>query len=190
MHWLSIIIIGFASNIDNLGIGLSYGTRSTRIPIMSNLFIAILAMLAAYLSVTMGQFISGYLSKQHADLIGGIVIIGLGLWSMKTKPTDELPAKLTSPSLLEANQGRTISWKESISLGVALSLNCMATGFGAGVSGVPPTVTAISVGVFSLVTVAVGVRIGHQIARTWLGKYSSIIGGAMLIGIGLYEIFV
>jgi putative Mn2+ efflux pump MntP len=28
MHWISIILIGLASNIDNLGIGVSYGTRS------------------------------------------------------------------------------------------------------------------------------------------------------------------
>lgn len=37
MHWLSIIIIGLASNLDNLGIGVSFGARSTRITPFSNL---------------------------------------------------------------------------------------------------------------------------------------------------------
>ncbi|MEK5438222.1 MULTISPECIES: hypothetical protein [Paenibacillus] len=46
MHWLSIIIIGLASNLDNLGIGVSFGARSTRITPFSNLIIAVLSILA------------------------------------------------------------------------------------------------------------------------------------------------
>jgi putative Mn2+ efflux pump MntP len=187
MHWISIILIGLASNIDNLGIGVSYGTRSIRISIQSNLFIAILGMTAAYLSITMGQLLSGYMSQQHADLIGGIVIMALGIWSIRPK---SVTTGVTSPLPAPSNHCKVISWKESISLGLALSLNCIATGFGAGVSGVSPIMTAISVGVFSLITVAIGGRIGHKIARTWLGRYSNVIGGLMLIAIGLYEIFV
>jgi putative Mn2+ efflux pump MntP len=187
MHWISIIFFGLASNIDNLGIGVSFGTRSIRISILTNLFIAILGMAAAYLSITMGQLLSGYMSQQHTDLIGGIVIMALGIWSIRPKGVTTV---VTSPLPAPSDPSNVISWKETISLGLALSLNCIATGFGAGVSGVSPIMTAISVGVFSLVTVAIGVRIGHQIARTWLGRYSNVIGGLMLIAIGLYEIFV
>jgi len=186
MHWISIIFIGLASNIDNLGIGVSFGTRSTRIPILSNLFIAILAMTAAYLSITMGQLISGYMSQQHADIIGGSVIVVLGIWSILPKRrTRAVKSSLRTTS----DKDRSVTWQETISLGFALSLNCIATGFGAGVSGASPIMTAISVGVFSLITVAIGLRIGHEIARTWLGKYSTLIGGMILIAIGLYEIF-
>ncbi|OBZ09185.1 MULTISPECIES: manganese efflux pump [Bacillales] len=186
MHWISIIFIGLASNIDNIGIGVYFGARSTRIPMLSNLFIAILGMAAAYSSITMGHLISGYMSQQHANLIGGIIIMALGAMSIRPKGVTIVK---TSPLPASSDYNKDISWKESISLGIALSLNCLATGFGAGVSGVSPFMTAISVGMFSLITVAIGVRIGHQIAKTWLGKYSNVIGGLILIAIGLYEIF-
>jgi putative Mn2+ efflux pump MntP len=186
MHWISIIFIGLASNIDNLGIGVYVGARSIRIPMLSNLFIAILGMAAAFLSITMGHLISGYMSQQHANWIGGVIIMALGANSIRPKSAAIVK---TSPLPATNDYDKDISWKESVSLGLALSLNCLATGFGAGVSGVSPFMTAISVGMFSLVTVAIGVRIGHQIARTWLGKYSSMIGGLILIAIGLYEIF-
>ncbi|MGG1636596.1 manganese efflux pump MntP family protein [Paenibacillus sp. NRS-1760] len=186
MHLISIILIGLASNIDNLGIGVSFGTRSTKIPIVSNLFIAILAMAAAYLAITMGHLISGFMSQKHADLIGGSVIILLGLWSILPKQRTRVA---TSPLRETSDSERSITWQETISLGFALSLNCIATGFVAGVSGASPIMTAISVGTFSLITVAIGLRIGHEIARTWLGKYSTLIGGMILIVIGLMEIF-
>ncbi|NIK76546.1 putative sporulation protein YtaF [Paenibacillus castaneae] len=201
MHWISIILIGMASNIDNLGIGVSYGARSLRIPILSNLFIAILAMVAAYASITMGGFISGYFPKEYANVIGGIIIIGLGIWSFKPRAESRRAAKFRKACKKESfapfeklwagnlNPVHVISWKQSISLGFALSINGMAMGFGAGVTGTQPLMTTISIGVFSLITVAIGERIGYLIARTWLGKYSNIIGGLMLISIGLYEIF-
>lgn len=187
MHWISIILIGMVSNIDNIGIGVSFGTRSRRIPILSNLLIAILGMTAAYLSITMGKISSGYMSQQHTDLIGGMVIIALGIWSMRPKRMTKVKTKAL-PKPIDFSE--PISWKESISLGFALSVNCIAMGFGAGVSGASPIMTAISVGVFSLITVAIGERIGHRIAMTWLGKYSKAIGGLILIAIGLYEVFV
>jgi len=186
MHWISIILIGLASNIDNLGIGVSFGTRSIRIPILSNLLIAILGMTAAYLSITMGNLISGYMSRQNADMIGGMILMALGAWSMR--PKGAVPAGAIPSSASE--ESTVISWKESVSLGLALSLNGFAMGFGAGVSGVSPIMAAISVGLFSMVTVAIGERIGHQIARTWLGKYSNAVGGLLLIAIGFYEIFI
>ncbi|MFF2091180.1 manganese efflux pump MntP family protein [Paenibacillus sp. NPDC058174] len=186
MHWISVVMIGLASNIDNLGIGVSFGTRSTKIPILSNLLIAVVGMAAAYISITMGHLISGYMSPRHANFFGGIIIMALGVRSIRFKAS----AKVESSPLVLGDYEKQISWRESISLGLALSLNCLATGFGAGVSGVSPVMTAISVGVFSLITVALGVRIGHQISKSWIGKYSSLIGGLMLIAIGLYEVFV
>lgn len=268
MHWLSIVFIGMASNIDNLGIGVSFGARSKRIPFLSNLFIAIIAMAATYASITMGHLLSNFLPKQSAELLGGLLIVGLGVWSMKpyaaikfwikkgavgssigvgvsveagigagvedgtdlgerekkseegsierieqagkqleeqvenrvnevqgnNETTTEFHAPI--PSLIDvqpAMQSRTdyvISWKETVPLGLALSLNCMATGFGAGVSGVHPLLMVLSVGIFSMVSVAFGVGIGQQIAKTWLGRYSSILGGLLLVAIGLYEIFI
>ncbi|BFT70729.1 manganese efflux pump [Paenibacillus sp. P36] len=201
MHWLSILGIGLAANLDNLGIGFSFGARSTKIPFSSNLLIAILSIVSAYASIAFGHLVANYIPPAFANWIGGSMIIIIGLWSIKTNikemnsngPTEtssELANLLKNPARVDRNGDNIISWTESWTLGLALALNCIASGFGAGVTGVSALGTTLSIGVFSLLTVALGVRVGKQIAQTWFGRYSNAIGGLILIGIGIYEIVV
>lgn len=203
MHLLSVFAIGIASNIDNLGIGMSYGMRSTRVPFFSNLLIALLSVIATFLSMTAGDLVSHTLQSPVANAAGGVMIIVLGLWSIRPgafrRPAEQAAPGSTEGSVLslldnpekaDRNQDHILSWRESISLGLALAMNCIASGFGAGISGVSPVWTSVSVGVFSLITIELGIRIGYRLADTWIGRYANAIGGILLIGIGLYEIFV
>jgi putative sporulation protein YtaF len=205
MHWLSILGIGLAANLDNLGIGFSFGARSTKIPFSSNLLIAILSMISAYASIEFGHFVGNYISPALANWIGGGMIIFIGLWGIKTnikertsieqtneqtKTSSELADLLKNPSKADRDGNNIISWTESWNLGVALALNCIASGFGAGVTGVSAWGTTLSIGAFSLLTVGLGVRVGNQIVQTWLGRFSNAIGGLILICIGIYEIVV
>lgn len=200
MHWFSILGIGLAANLDNLGIGISFGTRSTRVPFISNLIIAVLSMIASYISITLGGVISHYVPSDFANWGGGALIIIIGLLAIKAdlKNSSKLELQneniitslLHSPNKADIDGNKIISWKESLTLGIALALNCVVGGFGAGVTGLSPLMTTISIGLFSLLTIYIGVRAGQQIARTWLGKRSNILGGILLVCIGLYEIFV
>jgi putative sporulation protein YtaF len=201
MHWLSILGIGLAANLDNLGIGFSFGARSTKIPLSSNLLIAILSMISAYISIVCGHFVATYLPSGLANWIGGIMVILIGLWGIKSnfseKPAveqDETHSKLTdllkNPGKADRDGNDIISWTESWSLGLALALNCIASGFGAGITGVSAWGTTLSIGAFSLLTVALGVRVGAYIAQTWFGRFSNAIGGIILICIGIYEILI
>lgn len=54
MHWISIILIGIAANLDNLGIGLAYGVKRVKIPVLSNAVIAIMSMIVTFVAVTAG----------------------------------------------------------------------------------------------------------------------------------------
>ena len=45
MHWITRILIGLAANLDNLGIGLAYGVKDTKIPLASNITIAVVSMI-------------------------------------------------------------------------------------------------------------------------------------------------
>lgn len=177
MHWLSIIIIGMASNLDNLGMGVSFGARSTRIKPFSNLIIAVLSMLATYISITSGEYVSEYFSEANGNAIGGCLILFMGIWSIRAvykKPTstetaqsaiDSIESSTLATSNSTSGYQQVLEWQESIWLGVALAINCIAT-------------------------VAVGLKIGNRISKTWLGKHSDLIGGLLLAGIGLYEMFI
>lgn len=102
----------------------------------------------------------------------------------------DIESNVLSTSSTDTGYRHVLKWQESIWLGVALAINCIATGFGAGISGVNATFTAISVGAFSFITVAAGMKIGNRMSKTWLGKHSDLIGGLLLVGIGLYEILI
>lgn len=191
MHWLSVLLIGIASNLDNLGISVTLGMRATHIPFSSNLIIAVLSMLATYLSLAMGSFVSGFVSPAVANFTGGLLIISLGawtIWSSFQTPSDG--SIFQDPSTADRDRNHVISWKESITLGLALALNSLAGGFGAGISGVPALWTTLSVGLFSLLTVDLGARAGTKIAATWLGRHADFVSGLLLIAIGFYEIVI
>lgn len=198
MHWLSIIIIGIAANLDNLGIGVSFGAKSTKIPFTSNLAISLLSMIAAFLSLTAGSIISAYIPSAVANWGGGLLLVLIGLRGLladrRLKSLKERSGKVLSlldnPIQADIDGNHILSLKESISLGAALALNCIASGLGAGATGLSPTAATVSIGVLSLITIYLGVRIGLQLSRTWFGKHSNAIGNILLLAIGLYEIFI
>jgi putative sporulation protein YtaF len=193
MHWLTILFIGIASNLDNLGVGVSLGMRTMRISQLANLIIAVISMLATYLTLSAGQFVAHQIPSFYANLIGGLLITAIGIWTIWTSARKDSPSSsgiLQNPDRADIDQNALISWKESIPLGLALSLNALTNGFGAGISGISPVWTTISVGIFSFITVDLGLRAGYKISQTWIGKYANQISGILLIAIGVYEIFV
>ncbi|MBP1965695.1 manganese efflux pump [Paenibacillus aceris] len=202
MHWFSIAVIGVAANIDNLGIGFSFGARSTKVPFISNLLIALLSMTATYLAMSAGMVLSHLISPLLGNFIGGIAIITIGALGLRSSLVNHRRTitgvtqcdQTTKPDRIadtaDKDENHIISWVEAISLGFALSLNCIASGLGAGASGVSPLFTAISVGIFSLLSVDIGVRFGYKIAKSWFGKYAEVVGCILLIVIGMYEVII
>jgi putative sporulation protein YtaF len=205
MHWLTILLIGVASNIDNLGISVSYGLKTTRIPVASNLLIAVISMVCAYLSITAGEVISNFISLKTANLIGGFLIIFLGgkcivesicqSTSSETETETErvladsnFSRVISNPQLADLNEDKVITWKESILLGLALAMNCIALGLGAGFTGISPILTTISIGVFSYISISLGAMIGSKISKNNIAKFSNILAGLLLVLIGVYEI--
>lgn len=195
MHWFSVVLIGIAANIDNLGIGLTFGVRSTKVPLLSNIIIAMLSMVTTYLAMSVGMYFSGLISSLWGNLIGGLIIVLIGIWGLRSslirrRVSIHNKADDTNriADISDKDGDHIISWVESTSLGFALSLNCIATGLGAGASGVSPLFSALSVGLLSLLTIDMGVRMGSRITKSWFGEYSDLLGCILLIVIGLYEI--
>ncbi|SFK83059.1 putative sporulation protein YtaF [Paenibacillus sp. 1_12] len=198
MHWISIIFIALASNLDNLGIGISFGIRSTKIPALSNGIIAVITMLGTYVSIALGDYVTEFISGFAANLLGACMILIIGIWGLISSWRAKLPEPPASdspnlidvihhPSTADIDLNKVISWKESLTLGLALALNNMATGFGAGATGVSPLWTTLAAGLFSILFIYGGTRLGFMAAKTWVSQYAERIGGILLIVIGIYE---
>ncbi|WP_152396769.1 sporulation membrane protein YtaF [Paenibacillus guangzhouensis] len=200
MHWVSVIMFAIASNLDNLGIGLSFGMKRTRIPWLPNILIACITMIGTYFSMRMGEWLVQFVSSALANWLGAIVIILIGVWTLwGSLRSPDVKEELEAPTLSEVlrdpihadqDHNQVISWRESLALGMALTLNNIATGIGAGATGISALWTTVITGVLSVLFIGVGSAVGSRIARTWFGRYSSVVAGVLLCLIGLYEILI
>ncbi|MFJ7732037.1 manganese efflux pump [Lysinibacillus sp. NPDC097231] len=188
MHWISIILIGIAANLDNLGIGLAYGVKRVRIPILSNAAIALMSMIVTYVAVTAGGTIVEFISPKAANLVGSLLLITIGLWTLVSNRFSQ-QGIAEKPELFDEDKNHIISIREAITLGFILSANCLAGGIAIGAKGISAIWTVISIGVFSFITVGVGSHFGNLLSNTFIGKYSAAISGWLLIIIGVLGIF-
>ena len=82
MHWVTIIIVGLAANLDNLGISISYGIRKIKIPLLSNLIICLISMVATYTSVVMGDLLTHFVPLYLANLLGSLLLCAIGILAL------------------------------------------------------------------------------------------------------------
>lgn len=203
MNFVSMVMLGIAANLDNLGIGLTYGLRKIKIPLLSNIVIAVLSGVATILSSFAGSTLLHILPCKLCSLLGGVVVSIVGVLTIlslrenvekKTSnniqiTTQNLQIILKEPCRADADNSGHISIKEAILLGMALAVNCLATGLGAGMIGVNVLELTISIMFFSLLTIFSGGYIGRHYFSGFLEKRATLIAGVILIVIGVYKMF-
>ena len=79
LHLFSIALISISSNTDSFAVAIAYGIKKVKITIGANLLIAIVSSLGTFLSMSIGQMISGYLPRSTASILGSGVLISIGL---------------------------------------------------------------------------------------------------------------
>ncbi len=207
VSFISIFLLCLAPNLDNMVIGLAYGSRKIKVPFRSNFAIALFSGIATLLSSLLGSALSNYIPSFYGNIIGGSIVCFIGLYTMisyyltKKKnntemelPTShqyigELRAVMDNPSLADRDYSGDISLKESVLLGIALAVNCLGTGFGAGMTGVNIGVLTLSVIVFSIATISLGEVIGRRWAAKFLGEQATVLSGLLLISVGIFQVF-
>src|SRR5512136_986532 len=80
IHLLSILALATSSNFDNVGVGIAYGIRGTCIPFTSNVIIALISGTGTFLSMLAGVWLYHMLKPEVATLVGGLTMIGIGVW--------------------------------------------------------------------------------------------------------------
>ena len=204
MLFLSIFLLCVAPNLDNMAIGLAYGARKINVPFKSNLAIAIFSGLATLLSAALGNVISNIMPSFIGNAIGGSIVSIMGAYtiyqyfhdknqvnhshSINELGIENLKAIMEDPTIADKDFSGDISLKESILLGIALAVNCLGTGLGAGMVGINIFVLSLCVIVFSVITIWIGAFVGKRFASKFLGQNATLISGVLLFCVGIYEI--
>lgn len=82
LHLLSIALLAIASNVDNLAVAIACGIKQIKIGLFTNLCIALVSALGTFLSISVGEEISGYLPISVANALGSLILIAAGAWGI------------------------------------------------------------------------------------------------------------
>jgi putative sporulation protein YtaF len=206
---VAIVVLAISCNLDNVGVGLAYGTRGIGIPLTSNLLIALVTAAGTGLCIAFGHQVFHFLPAEVAVLLGAVLLIGMGLWVIRQEiggpgrqghvahAGAELAQKslwrrllllLENPSLADRDSSGHIDLRESLLLSLALMLNNLPNGVGAGLLGLSLWFTTVMVGLLSVLTFWLGIGLGRSLGIRWLGRHANALSGLLLIVIGLAEI--
>ena len=209
---LTASLIALSCNLDNVGVGISYGTRGIRLPLATNLLIALLTAAGTYLAMVLGQQVFMFFPPSFGAILGGGILVVMGIWVMlqeivgrrqstegeetqaDTKTASEswwghLLDILKEPLAVDYDKSGHIDLKEGTILGLALMLNNLPNGVAAAMIKLPALLTTVAVGILSLLTFWLGISIGRYMGNRSQGAvWTWVVSGIILIGIGLAEI--
>ncbi len=77
---LSALLFSLSSNLDNVVIGIAYGIKKIKLGILANLIIAFVTSTGTFLSMSVGAYISTFLPRSVANILGAGVVIILGIY--------------------------------------------------------------------------------------------------------------
>lgn len=177
------IIYSFSANLDNVIIGLSYGLKNAKIPSKINLLIGISTCIITFLSMLIGKLLNLIIPETFANIIGSFTLICLGLNSLINELKHKKAVKF------EDETPNIIDRKDIIKIIVALSVNNIATGIAASISGINVLFATMFTFIFSLIFIFIGNLIGIKSkSNNFISKYSNVISAILIIVIGILEL--
>lgn len=206
---LSLLLLGVAVSLDSFTVGLTYGMRKVTIPFKSLIIISSCTFLVLLLAMGIGTIIEQFISYEAAERLGGIILIGLGIWvlyqfftSQKTKTEDSSDYKvikfeiksfsiiikiLKKPMEADFNRSGNINSLEALFLGLALSLDSFVAGVGAALIDLPPILFSIVITISCTIFVIAGINIGKILTNVKWVKNLTLLPGIVLILIGIFK---
>ena len=205
----ALLLLGLAVSLDSFTVGLTYGMRKVSIPFKSFVIISSCTFLVLLLAMGLGSFIEVFMSYEAGERLGGIILVGIGIWvlyqfitSQSTADAPQTDCKiiefeikpfaiiikiLKKPMEADFDKSGRISGIEALFLGLALSLDSFGAGIGAALIDLPPVLFSIVVTISSTIFVIAGINIGKIFRSVAWMKNLTLIPALALILIGLLK---
>ncbi len=142
MEWLSLllaaVLFAAACNLDTVILSMGYAVKGVRVSLSHSLIIAALTTLITWASLLLGAGAARVLSGPLPNLLGGLVLVGIGAWFV----LDWL--RRLGPAGEAEGENRAATLWGCVSLAAALAVNNAGIGVAAGVSGIAPGWAALA----------------------------------------------
>lgn len=183
MYLLSLILLSISLSIDALGIGIAYSIRKIIICIKSRVIISSISLAVTYIAIAFGNFILKILNKNIAKLIGVAMLLIYGAIT--------LYQGIKKESLnCDFDASKHIDIKESIFLGLALSIDSFGGGLSYAICGYNSNIIPILVGILQFIFLSVGILIGNKISinKRFKSNHFIILSGLIFIFLAIFRL--
>lgn len=193
----NVLILAVSSSIDSFGIGITYGIKNTKILLTGKIVLFLISLIITFFSVTLGNTFKKFLSENICTLLGSLILIFIGIFIMyNALKKEKAPSKnnnnfFKNPMVSDFDKSNTIDFKESIFLGVALSLDSFCIGIGGSIINISLIFFPIFVSFFQFFFLSIGSILGNKINRlcSLPENVWSVISALLLILIGIVKLF-
>ncbi len=211
MNDASVVLMAAACSLDNIVVGVAFGARGIRVPLGSNLLIALVTAAGTLVSLLSGRLLSLAATPARAHVLGSAAIMLLGAWMIVREAVcrmagdrpralaglfqvdgvetlSTLLSVLDDPVIGLMSVTGVLGLRESVLIGIALTLNNVAVGLGAGIAGSSPVLLAATLVAFSMAGLSLGMRAGRRLMPAWLREVSGPLAGTLLVLSGVREL--
>jgi len=206
MRLVEILLISAAISADAFGAGLVYGLRRICAPWHVVCVVGAMSATAVGLSTWLGRAAGTLLDVRISAIAGGIVLVAMGAWlvlegigdwarrgllagtrpvSLRLRPLGLVVQIMRDPRAADVDRSGTISAGEAFLLGMALALDSLGTGLGAGLAGAAWPSIALAVGVLTCVCFRLGIAVGGRTPERWGGLGLRLAPGIVLLAMGV-----
>ena len=169
MEWLSllltVVLFAAACNLDTVILSMGYAVKGVRVSLSHSLIIAALTTLITWASLLLGAGAARVLRGPLPNLLGGLVLAGIGAWFV----LDWL--RRLGPAGEAEGENRAATLWGCVSLAAALAVNN----------------AALANFLVTLAALPLGRALGDKLAGRLLGKYALPLSGALLVLLGIWE---
>lgn len=209
---LTIAALAVSLSLDSFGVGIAYGMRKVNIPLVSKLIICFFSIVYSGAAIAFGGVLCSALPPAVSKTAGIIILAGMGVYILlqalrKTEtapPADAGPDSagkraekrpgtmrvLKDPEEGDLDRSGVIDIKESLLLGLALSIDAIGVGVGSSMAGLGSAAIPFAIGLFQLFFLYVGIFLGRKAAG--IGRLNkkavSLAPGLLLLVLALLRI--
>lgn len=187
---ISAIFFSISANIDNVVIGISYGIKKIHISLFKIFLICCITSVITFFSMYVGQNISIFFDVKLANIIGASSLIIIGIIPLVKKLFLRKHFRKDSRNYSCYIENRNINVKEIFTTIINLSINNIAAGIAASITGINILCTTIGTLIFGSIFLYIGNNLGKRINNKLIEKYSEYIASLILIFIGILELFI
>ena len=163
---LSSFLLAISLSLDAFTVGLVYSIKKINIPITSKIIICFLSILYAGISLKIGKTISVFLPTLYSTIIGVLILFVMGLLIIINSLLKSKNNVITQSIKSDADKSGTIDIRESLLLGLTLSMDSIGVSIGSALAGFYSMLIPFTIGLFQITLLCLGIYFGRKFASS------------------------